>query len=109
MALACECVCGREERRRVASSVDVAVLADPVARLATWGDIREEMATSNVIQRDSVLLAGKLSPLIVKAAQEKEKDVSTNLMGYLYRVSQDTGHPKIWLSPRTSGKIQEKS
>merc|ERR1712210_448184 len=72
-ALACDCVCGQQERSRVASTVDVAVLADPVAKLYSWELIKEEMASSNVIQRDSVLLATKLSPAIVKTAQDKEK------------------------------------
>ena len=38
--------------------------------------MREEMAASNVIQRDSVLLATKLNPILTKAAQTLEKDVS---------------------------------
>jgi len=49
--LACDCVCGQKERSRVASTVDVAVLADPVSRLDSWELIKEEMASSNVIQR----------------------------------------------------------
>ena len=33
-----------------------------------------------------------------------------NHPGYkiIYRVSQDTGHPEIWLSPRPSGRIAKK-
>ena len=40
--------------------------------------MREEMAASNVIQRDSVLLATKLNPTLTKAAQSLEKDVSNS-------------------------------
>ena len=41
-----------------------------------WDEMREEMAASNVIQRDSVLLATKLNPILTKAAQTLEIDVS---------------------------------
>ena len=106
-----ECPCTRQEANTtVSSSVDLSLLAWPVTRpginldllyfwplsltSGNWGEIRAELSVSNVIQRDSLLLAVRLHPCLEEVATANQKEVfhlkipsSTHMMGQRKQVT----------------------
>ena len=41
----------------------------------SWPDVKEEMLMSNVLQRDNVILAKKLNPILETSAKKNDKNV----------------------------------
>merc|ERR1719266_561042 len=63
------CFCSRDRDKKLTTSLPPATLLLPVTSLGNWDEIQEEMMMSNVLQRDNVIFARKLDPLLETSAR----------------------------------------
>merc|ERR1719510_1959503 len=63
------CFCSGERDNKLTTSLPQSTLLLSVTTLDNWDEIQEEMMMSNVLQRDNVLFARKLDPLLETSAR----------------------------------------